>query len=96
MKPRSKCMREEEKIGIDSKRISIDRSICRGCVENLLRMCRVDREYKNFSRWIEDLSRFLSRLKKEGLIEKNLLRICQEAVKFEEKRFFKERKNTKR
>ena len=34
--------------------------------------------------------------KKKGSIEENLLRICRGAVEFDEKKFFKEGKNTKR
>ena len=58
-------------------------------IKNLSRCYREGREHKKNTRWIEDLLRFLSRLKKESSIEMNLSRMYREAVEHEERRFFK-------
>ena len=63
------------------------------CLEILLdgskKLSRIYREEIQKSQWIKNLSRFLSRLKKESSIEMNLLGICQEAIELKENEFFK-------
>ena len=51
---------------------------------------------QKFSRWIEYAIRSVEKRSPMGSIDRNLSRICQEAVELDKKEFFKERKNTKR
>ena len=63
----------------------------RGSVENLLGKQRAQKISSMNREVVEDLSRS----QEEGLIERNLSRICQEAVKLEKRRFFKKGKTQK-
>ena len=60
----------------------------RGSVKNLLGKQRAQKISSMNREVVEDLSRS----QEEGLIERNSSRICQEAVKLEERRFFKKGK----
>ena len=62
-------------------------------IEKLLRSYR-DKVQK--ARWIEYAIRSIEKRSPRGSIDRNLSRICQEAVELDKKEFFKERKNTKR
>jgi len=51
--------------------------------------CLEGGEHRKIPRWIENLSRIYWEIRKKSSIERNLLRICQGAVKLEEKEVFK-------
>ena len=59
-------------------------------IEKLSRCYGEGREHKYIPWWIENLSKIYWERRKTSSIERNLLRIYREAVKLEEKEFFKE------
>ena len=91
----SRCYRGfvDKKTHLDGSRICREAIEQTKCLELLLdgskKLLRIYREETQKSRWIENLSRFLWRLKKESPIEMNRLGIYQEAIKLEENEFFK-------
>ena len=62
-------------------------------IENLLRSYQ---DKFQIAQWIEDAIRSVEKRSTRGSIDKNLLRICREAVELNKKQFFKERKNTQK
>ena len=62
------------------------------CLDGAKKMSRFYQEETQKAQWIEIPLRSVKKRIKKGSIERNLLRICREAVQLEENSFFKKGK----